>query len=149
MGGGGGGGGPPAETIGATVMGGGGGGGLPAPIRDGIGGGGGVGKPGGEADGADDLDGGGGGTLAREAGGPGGLLGMGGGGGAPGRAAPGTTGAARPSSVFCRVAEDGGDAGARPPGAGAGPLLGRDFFAASPSKTSRSEPALSLIALAL
>jgi len=87
--------------------------------------------------------------LARDGGGPGGLLGMGGGGGAPGRdCPPGTTGAARPSKVFWRVAEDGGDAGARPPGAGAGPL-GRDFFAASPSKTSRSEPALSLIAFAL
>jgi hypothetical protein len=103
-----------------------------------------VGKPGE----APAFEGGGGGTLTRDGGGPGGLLGMGGGGGAPGRDAPGTTGAAKPSSVFWRVADDGGAAGARPPGAGAGPL-GRDFFAASPSKTSRSEPALSLIAFAL
>jgi hypothetical protein len=71
---------------------------------------------------------------------------MGGGGGA-GRAEPGAMGAAKPSSVFWRVAEDGGATGARAPGTGA--ALGRDFFAASPSKTSRSEPALSLIALAL
>ena len=83
--------------------------------------------------------------LPRGRGGAGGRLMGGGGGGGAGR--PGAIGAARPSSVFWRVAEDGGAAGARTAGAGA--ALGRDFFAASPSKTSRSEPALSLIALAL
>ena len=86
--------------------------------------------------------------LLRGGGGAGGRLAVGGGGGGPpGRApaAPGATGAANPSNVFWRVAEEGGAAGAR----GAGAALGRDFFAASPSKTSRSEPALSLIAFAL
>ena len=110
------------------------GGGGPAEVT-GFGGGGGTGKP------PLDLDGGGG-TLLR---GAGGRLAVGGGGGGPGWRAPGATGAAKPSSVFWRVAEEGGAAGAR----GAGAALGRDFFAASPSKTSRSEPALSLIAFAL
>jgi hypothetical protein len=82
--------------------------------------------------------------LLRGTGGTGGLLGEGGGGGAPGR-----VGAGKPSSVFCRVF-DGGGTGPRllGSGAGAGPL-GRDFFAANPSKTSRSELALSLIDAAL
>jgi len=93
----------------------------------------------------DELDGGGAGMLLRGGGGAGGRLAVGGGGGAPAGRAPGETGAASPSSVFWRVAEEGGAAGAR----GAGAALGRDFFAASPSKTSRSEPALSLIAFAL
>jgi hypothetical protein len=82
--------------------------------------------------------------LLRGAGGPGGLLGEGGGGG-PGRL-PGR-GAGSPSSVFWRVFEGvGGGTGPRLVGSGAGAaVLGRDFFAASPSKTSRSELALSLI----
>jgi hypothetical protein len=84
--------------------------------------------------------------LLRGGGGAGGLLGDGGGGGPPG-----LVGAGRPSSVFCRVAEggEGGGTGPRLLGnAGAGPL-GRDFFAARPSNTSRSELALSLIDAAL
>jgi hypothetical protein len=86
----------------------------------------------------------GGGRLLRGAGGCRGLLGAGGGGGAPGR-----TGAGKPSSVFCRGA-DGGGTGPRALGSGAGAApLGLDFFAASPSNTSRSELALSLIDAAL
>ena len=83
--------------------------------------------------------------LLRGAGGPaGGLLGEGGGGGAPG-----LLGAGKPSKVFWRVAE-GGETGPRLVGRGAGAApLGRDFFAASPSNTSRSELALSLIDAAL
>jgi hypothetical protein len=81
--------------------------------------------------------------LLRGTGGAGGLLGEGGGGG------PGLVGAGRPSRVFCRGAEGGGT-GPRVLGKGAGAApLGRDFFAASPSKTSRSELALSLIDAAL
>ena len=83
--------------------------------------------------------------LLRGGGGAGGRLAVGGGGGPPLERAPGAAGAANPSNVFWRVAEEGGAAGAR----GAGAPLGRDFLAASPSKTSRSEPALSLIAFAL
>ena len=100
-----------------------------------LGGGGGAGKPPGWV-----LSGGPGGMLLRGGGGVGGLLGDGGGGGTAD-----LVGAGRPSSVFCRVAE-GGETGPRllGSGAGAGPL-GRDFFAASPSNTSRSELALSLI----
>ncbi len=76
-------------------------------------------------------------------GGAGGILLRGGGG------APGLEGAGKPKRVFCRVAEGGGT-GPRllGRGAGVGPL-GRDFFAASPSNTSRSELALSLIDAAL
>lgn len=53
-----------------------------------------------------------------------------------------------PSSVFCRVI-DGGGPGARDPGGGGmlGGVAGRDFFAAKPSKMSRSELALSVIEL--
>jgi hypothetical protein len=73
---------------------------------------------------------GGGGTALRDGGGTEGLLG-----GKPGAARPAAPrGLAIPSSVFCRGDEDG------PPG----PTLGRDFFA-RPSKTSRSEPPLSLM----
>ena len=125
---------PSAAAIGS------GGGGGPLPMDDGLGGGGGIGKPPLPVV----LDGDGAGILLRGGGGAGGRLAVGGGGGPPARA-PGPTGAANPSNVFWRVAEEGGAAGAR----GAGAALGRDFFAASPSKTSRSEPALSLIAFAL
>ena len=79
----------------------------------------------------------------------------GGGGGALGRRRPGGGGAegtGRPSSVFWRAIDVGGGVGARDPGGG-GMLgtddMGRDFFAASPSKMSRSELALSLIGFAL
>lgn len=71
----------------------------------------------------------------------------GGGGGAPGGRLGLGPGALKPMSVFCRVIEGGGT---REPGGG-GTLgippgeSGRDFFAASPSKMSRSELALSLI----
>lgn len=86
--------------------------------------------------------------LLRGIGAPGGLLGEGGGGG-PGRL-PGN-GAGSPSRVFWRVLDGvGGGTGPRLVGRGAGvEVLGRDFFAASPSKTSRSELALSLIDAAL
>ena len=104
-----------------------------------LGGGGGGGKPP-----VCVLSGGAGGKLLRGAGGAGGLLGEGGGGGVPG-----FTGAGRPRSVFWRGAEGGGT-GPRLLGNGAGAApLGRDFFAASPSNTSRSELALSLIDAAL
>src|SRR6185369_7304378 len=111
------------------------------PMEEGLGGGGGIGKP---PLLVEVLEGGAG-MLLRGGGGAGGRLGVGGGGGPPAGRAPGATGAAKPSSVFWRVADDGGAAGPR----GAGAPLGRDFLAASPSKTSRSEPALSLIAFAL
>ena len=82
--------------------------------------------------------------LLRGGGGAGGLLGDGGGGGVPG-----LIGLGKPSRVFCRGA-DGGGTGPRLLGRGAGAApLGRDFFAASPSNTSRSELALSLIDAAL
>jgi hypothetical protein len=106
-----------------------------------LGGGGGAGKPpvwvlaGG--------GGGAGGRLLPELGAPGGLLGAGGGG------TPGFTGAGRPRRVFWRGAEGGGT-GPRLLGNGAGAEpVGRDFFAANPSNTSRSELALSLIDAAL
>ena len=93
--------------------------------------------------------GGGGGEGARE------LVG-GGGGGPPVRDSAGgaggrltaTPGADSPSSVFCRAIEGGG--GTLEPGGGGTlgtPDKGRDFLVASPSKMSRSELALSLIAV--
>jgi hypothetical protein len=99
----------------------------PRPIGGGGGGGG---------EGARELAGGGGGPPVRDkAGGPGGRL----------MAPPG---AERPSSVFCRAIDGGG--GTREPGGGGTlgtPDIGRDFLVASPSKMSRSELALSLIAI--
>lgn len=120
---------------GGSGDGGGGGGGVPAARDAPGGGGGGAARDGmdgaGGGGGADDeRDMGGGGGAPRDSdGGGGGTLDSfepGGGGGAPG--------ALNPRSVF--LAPDGGGGG--------GTALGRGFFAASPSNTSRSD-ALSLI----
>lgn len=124
--------------------GGGGGGRLLRPASPGLGGGGGFADipggtkaplGGGGIDAAalpDEAGAGGGGTGPREGGGTDGLL--------PGIGKPGAlrpaapSGLAKPRSVFWR-----GDEGGTP-----GPTLGRDFFA-RPSKTSKSDPPLSLI----
>src|SRR5690606_4654858 len=88
------------------------------------------------------MDGGGGVGRRGDGGGGGTLLAM-------RRGGAGTFGDGMPSNVFWRAAEDGatGGPGTREPG-GTGMLGGapeRDFLAASPSKMSRSELALSLI----
>jgi hypothetical protein len=129
-------------------------GGASASSAGGGGGGGGADKAGGGGGGATTTavppsGGGGGGDITFEGGGGGTAPGRsdGGGGGAPGGRLGVGPGADNPSSVFCRVIEGGGT---REPGGG-GTLgiepggAGRDFLAASPSKMSRSELALSLI----
>jgi hypothetical protein len=93
------------------------------------------------------LDGGGGGAeIEREGGGGGGggMLAFDGGGKGP-LPGGGGTGAAKPSNVFLAPSGGGGTARECDDGGGAG-ALGRVFLAASPSKTSRSEP-LSLMKL--